>query len=98
MPAPTKGEELIIAAFRLSQAAPQEWGEFLQSLEAYAVRVNQQMLNAEPALLLNCQGQALQAQHILNMLTGARDTVRAAEKLRNARKSENTQWPSKSLL
>ena len=95
MAATTKTEELVVAAFQLSQACPREWATFMSALDHYVADTIKKLMTAEPPVLPNYQGQAVQAQHIFNVLADCRKTVQNAEAKRNARKPETSSWPSK---
>lgn len=78
-------ERLIHTAVSLSMAAPKEWEEFLKALEEYSIDINRRLLGAEPAILSNAQGQAIQAAYLLQLLTDARKTTQKVETKRNQR-------------
>jgi hypothetical protein len=89
-------EDLIATAFELSQRSPKEWGAFVMALEAYVADTVKKLVASEPATLSNFQGQAVQAQHIFNMLYNCRQTMQKAETMRSLKKpAENKSWPSK---
>ena len=89
MPGPT--ENVILAAFELSKAAPREWEQFLVAFDGYVADTVRRLMSSEPLTLSNYQGQAVQAQHVFHMLRDARKTLQTAE--RRTRKPENKSWP-----
>lgn len=92
----SRTEELVNAAFRLSQASPTLWLEFLEAFDGYVADTTKKLVSAEPVNLANYQGQAVQALHIFNLFADSRKTVQNAEAKRNARRSvESPPWPSR---
>jgi hypothetical protein len=75
--APTPSELLQLAAFGLHQAAPREWQLFIDTFDVYVADTTKKLVAAEPQMLVNYQGQAVQAQHIFNLLNGAQKTAEA---------------------
>lgn len=52
-------------AHRLQLAAPKEWGQFVECMDAYATDITVAVTTADQSMILNQQGKAQMALHLL---------------------------------
>ena len=80
----TPEQILILAAARLSNAAPESWDEYVKAHHAYEWDLAQKVVMSPPDALILNQGRAQGVAGVGRMLTDCRKTANAMEEAKKA--------------